>query len=66
MNLKQHCNKCGKKGLREYRMAMMHGPLGYRSYAVCMKCAADMNLRPKGTGGKQRADAARKTQKAGG
>lgn len=55
MNLKIVCNKCGKNGLEEYRMAMMNGPKGYRSYSVCMECGSKFKLRPKGTGGKQRA-----------
>ena len=35
---KQHCLKCGME-LDDYRMVLMIGPLGYRRYAVCLRCA---------------------------
>lgn len=45
MNLKSRCVKCGEelvKGKQTTRL--MHGPLGFRSYALCDKCAGKAPL----------------------
>lgn len=40
MNIKQRCTKCGCELVKGQRTTMlMHGPRGYRSYDVCLKCA---------------------------
>lgn len=44
MNGKINCTKCGKKGLAEYRMALMQGPNGFRRYSVCPSCAVKLGL----------------------
>lgn len=50
MNLKSKCAVCGHglvKGQQTTRL--MHGPRGFRSYAVCLGCAkkrADTQVRP--------------------
>lgn len=39
MNIKSKCEECGKvleKGNQTTRL--MHGPRGFRSYAVCLRC----------------------------
>lgn len=54
MNAKVNCTKCGKKGLAEYRMALMHGPNGFRRYSVCASCAKKMGLPEPTIGGRQR------------
>lgn len=36
-NLKLKCARCGAQ-LVSYRMQLMHGPRGYRKYAVCVVC----------------------------
>jgi hypothetical protein len=39
MNLKPKCAVCRKEMLY-YRQVLMIGPMGYRRYALCDKCAA--------------------------
>lgn len=40
MNIKQRCTKCGRELVRGQRTtALLHGPRGFRQYAVCLKCA---------------------------
>lgn len=65
MNAKVNCTKCGKKALAEYRMALMHGPNGFRRYSVCPSCAIKLGLGEPTTGGRQRAQAAKQTRTLG-
>lgn len=50
---KQHCLKCGME-LDDYRMVLMIGPLGYRRYAVCLRCAGKAGAGAPKIGGRQR------------
>lgn len=65
MNAKINCTKCGKKSLAEYRMALMHGPNGFRKYAVCLPCAKKLGLGEPPTGGRQKAKIAMQKAEAG-
>ena len=57
MNNRIVCNKCGRKNLDEYRMALMMGKQGYRRYSVCLTCAKKLGLGEPTTGGRQVAKA---------
>lgn len=49
------CNKCGMKGLKKYKMMLMHGKNGFRRYSVCEQCAKKLGLEVgKMSGGRQR------------
>jgi len=61
---KNNCQKCGKKHLQEYRMALMMGPKGYRRYSVCMDCAKKLKLPEPRGGGRQLAKAQHEVENA--
>jgi hypothetical protein len=43
-NFKMKCAKCGTS-LGSYRMELMQGPKGFRTYAVCVVCPPKKGLK---------------------
>lgn len=72
MNIKNKCVQCGHELVKgQQTTRLMHGTRGFRSYAVCLKCAGKAPLSAgtqtsphleehKMGGGQSRGDASRK------